>query len=126
MLQLSPHTRIFVCVKPVDFRKGIDGLAAHCKRVLSSDPFSGQLFLFTNRRRTAIKMLFYDSQGFWMCQKRLSEGRFNWWPKNEDGSKIALDIRELTVLLWNGNPKGAHFSPEWKNVEKEVYKKAMN
>lgn len=126
MLQLSPHTRIHVCVDPVDFRRGIDGLAHHCRRHLMSDPFSGQLFLFINKRRTSIKMLFYDSQGFWLCQKRLSQGRFKWWPGAEDATKVALDIRELQVLLWNGNPERVQFSPEWKNIEKEVYKKVSN
>ncbi len=126
MLQISAHTRIYVCVKPVDFRRGIDGLAAHCRRELMSDPFGGQLFLFTNRRRSAIKMLFYDSQGFWLCQKRLSKGRFEWWPTNENVSKTALDMSQLHVLLWNGNPERVQFSPKWKNVEKELPKQAIN
>ena len=80
MIQLTPHMRIILAVDPADFRKGIDGLAQLCRSVLESDPFSGYLFVFMNKRKTAIKMLVYDGQGFWLFQKRLSRGRFKWWP----------------------------------------------
>ena len=68
MIQITPQMRILVAVQPVDFRKGIDGLAALCRQVLSSDPLSGTLFVFCSRRRHAIKCLTYDGQGFWMFQ----------------------------------------------------------
>ena len=80
MLSVTSQMRVFVCVEAVDFRKGIDGLARVCREVLSTDPFSGTVFVFRNRRGTAIKLLAYDGQGFWLCQKRLSEGRFRYWP----------------------------------------------
>ncbi len=60
MLQLTPQMRILVSVEPADFRKGIDGLARICREELSSDPFSGAVFVFRNRRATAIKILSYD------------------------------------------------------------------
>lgn len=71
MIQVTPHMRILVAVEPADFRKGIDGLAAVCRAVLRQDPFSGGVFVFANRRRQAIKILVYDGQGFWLCQKKL-------------------------------------------------------
>ena len=74
MIQISPQMRILACTKPVDFRKGIDGLAHICRQVLEADPFSGTVFVFCNRRKTALKLLCYDGQGFWLCQKRLSSG----------------------------------------------------
>src|SRR6266571_7075543 len=74
MIQISVQTRILVAVEAVDFRKGIDGLARVCKEALRADAFSGCLFVFRNRRRTAIKILSYDSRGFWLCQRRLSAG----------------------------------------------------
>ncbi|MFL7867415.1 MAG: IS66 family insertion sequence element accessory protein TnpB [Anaerolineales bacterium] len=77
MIQLTPHMRIILAVEPADFRKGIDGLSQICRSVLQSDPFSGFLFVFMNKKRTAIKMLAYDGQGFWLFQKRLSKGRFH-------------------------------------------------
>ncbi len=85
----------------VDFRKGIDGLARVCREQLQSDPFSGRLYVFRNRRRTAIKLLAYDGQGFWLAQKRLSKGRFRWWPAGLGGREVArsLEAHQLQVLL---------------------------
>ena len=80
MLQLTPQSRIFLATEPVDFRKGIDGLMRLCREVLAADPFSGWLFVFRNRRQTALRILVYDGQGFWLAHKRLSSGRFRWWP----------------------------------------------
>ena len=71
MLQITPQMRILVCVEPVDFRNGIDGLAQSCKAALGQDPFRGTVFVFRNRRGTAVKVLAYDGQGFWLCQKKL-------------------------------------------------------
>lgn len=76
MIQVTPHMKILLAVNPVDFRKGLDGLAGLSRKVLHSDFFSGYLFVFINRRRTMIKVLYFDTQGFWLCQKRLSKGRF--------------------------------------------------
>jgi hypothetical protein len=64
MIQIAPQMRILVAVEAVDFRRGIDGLSRVCRDQLASDPFSGTLFVFHNRRRTAIKILAYDGQGF--------------------------------------------------------------
>ncbi len=80
MIQITPHMRILVAVEPIDFRAGIDGLLNHCRKLLWADSFSGVLFVFGNRARTALKVLVYDGQGFWMCHKRLSTGKFTWWP----------------------------------------------
>jgi transposase len=73
--------RLLVAVEPVDFRKGIDGLVHLCKQSLGEDPLRGAVFAFRNRRATAVKVLVYDGQGYWLCQKRLSEGRFRWWSR---------------------------------------------
>ena len=80
MIQITPQMRILVAVEPADFRRGIDGLARVCKDVLQHDPFSGWVFVFRNRSATALKILVYDGQGFWLCHKRLSSGKFRWWP----------------------------------------------
>ena len=81
MLQITPQMRILVAVEAVDFRKGIDSLAELCRAKLNADPFSGCLFVFRSRRATSIKVLVYDGQGFWLATKRLSKGRFRWWPQ---------------------------------------------
>jgi transposase len=66
MLQLTPQSRIFVATEPVDFRKGIDGLAAVCRRALGDNPLSGALYVFRNRTGTTLKILCYDGQGYWL------------------------------------------------------------
>jgi transposase len=82
--------RILVALEPVDFRAGIDALVGVCRQRLASDPFDGALFVFANRRRSAIKILVYDGNGFWLCQKRLSSGKFAYWPdggRSEPGQR---------------------------------------
>ena len=115
MLQLSPQSRIFVAVEPVDFRRGIDGLGAICRQHLAHNPLQGAVFVFRNRRATAIKLLVYDGQGYWLCQKRLSSGRFQWWPR-ADSPVSALSARELHILLWNGHPGAARMAEDWRRV----------
>ena len=116
MIQITPQMRILLAVKPVDFRKGIDGLAAVCRQVLGSDPFSGHVFIFRNKKVSAIKVLMYDGQGFWLCQKRLSKGRFGWWPDQSDQGLTALAVHELQLLTWNGNPGKARVAALWKPI----------
>jgi len=116
MIQIIPQMRILVAVEPVDFRKGIDGLAALCRQALSSDPLGGTLFVFCSRRRHAIKCLTYDGQGFWLCQKRLSQGRFSGWPKADAGGALRFEPHQLHLLLWNGDPAKAQTAPLWRPV----------
>jgi transposase len=78
MIQLTPQSRIFIATEPVDFRKGIDGLGAVCRQVLGDNPLEGAVYVFRNRSATAIKLLLYDGQGYWMMMMRLSTGRFSW------------------------------------------------
>ena len=114
MLQLTPQSRVFLAREPADFRRGIDGLAALCRQRLGEDPMAGAIFVFRNRRGTSLKLLCYDGQGFWLCQKRLSKGRFNWWPANGKGPITALAVHELQLLIWNGNPTKAPVAPMFK------------
>ena len=117
MIQVTPHMRILVAIEPADFRKGIDGLAAVCRAVLGQDPFSGYVFVFGNRRRQAIKILVYDGQGCWLCQKRLSRGRFPWWPPRGSEASQTLEAHQLGVLLSGGNPTTAQGVPAWRRVD---------
>jgi len=114
VIQVTPQMRILLALEPADFRRGIDGLAKVCREELKSDPFSGTAFVFRNRRGTALKVLVYDSQGFWLCQKRLSAGRFKWWPQSGSGVKRSLAAHELQMLLWNGDPDRAGVEAEWR------------
>jgi transposase len=110
MIQLAPHLRVFLFVDPVDFRNGIDGLAGLCRSRLRQDPMSGAVFLFINRRRHALKLLVYDGQGFWLCQKRLSRGTIKFWPRAD----VPLTAPQVQVLLYNGDPFGSRMAPAWK------------
>lgn len=116
MIQITPHMRILLAVEPVDFRKGIDGLVQLCRERLRSEPLEGAVFVFRSRRATALKILIYDGQGFWLCQKRLSEGRFRWWPNGGDQPACPLDVHQLQLLLWNGDPGAARTAPMWRRL----------
>jgi transposase len=114
VLLISPQQRILLAVQPLDFRKGMDAIMAFCRQQLETDPMSGILFVFTNRRRTAIRTLCFDGQGVWLCQKRFSRGRLLWWPAESEGRQRELAARQLQILLWNGNPEKAVLAPLWR------------
>tara|TARA_Y100001933_G_scaffold249946_1_gene285555 strand:- start:304 stop:687 length:384 start_codon:yes stop_codon:yes gene_type:complete len=115
MLQLTPQHRLLLAVEPVDFRKGICGLKGLCLNHLDLNPFSGTVFAFTNRARTSVKLLVYDASGFWLCQKRFSEGKLAWWPKSNDKTE-SIRASELMILLAQGNPEKAAIPDDWKPV----------
>jgi transposase len=118
MIQITPQMRILVAVEAVDFRKGIDSLAELCRQKLNADPFSGYLFVFRSRRATSIKVLVYDGQGFWLATKRLSKGRFRWWPRMTAGTEEparVLRAHQAQVLLAAGNPD-IDAAPVWRKV----------
>ena len=118
MIQITPQMRILLAVEPADFRRGIDGLARLCREVLQADPFGGTVFVFRNRRATAIRLLVYDGQGFWMMYKRLSAGKFRWWSESA-GRTESLEAHQLQLLLWNGDPGGARVAPAWRRLRAE-------
>jgi transposase len=97
MLSLSPATRIFVALEPVDLRQSFNGLSARVQSVLAQDPQSGHLFLFTNRSRNRLKVIFFDGSGLWVWAKRLERGTFG-WPQGEGPSRC-LRPEELSSLL---------------------------
>lgn len=116
MIQLTPQMRILVSVDAVDFRCGIDGLAQRCRVRLGADPFSGTVYVFRNRRRTSIKILIYDGQGFCLFQKRFSKGHFRWWPHASHSGATPLRAHELQVLLRGGNPVATQAAPDWRQL----------
>ena len=116
MIQLTAQMRILVAVEPVDFRRGIDGLCRVCRATLGLDPLAGTVFVFRNRRGSAIKVLAYDGQGFWLCQKRLSAGKFRYWPGRRGEVKHELLAHELQVLLAGGDPDAAQGAPQWRPI----------
>ena len=98
MLQVTPQTRIYLAVESVDFRKGINGLSILVEEVLLRDPFSEQLFVFCNRRRDRVKIIYWEHSGFCMWQKRLEKARFK-WPRRAESEVITLSGQQLNWLL---------------------------
>lgn len=112
MIGISPKHRIFLAIEPIDFRKGLNAIARLCQQQLRQNPLLGHYFVFRNKRKTDIKLLYYDSQGYCLFQKRLSTGRFNHWPK-ANASLVTLTSTQLQVLLFNGNPIDTKESKPW-------------
>lgn len=115
MINLTPQHRIFICVEAVDFRKGIDGMAGYCKNILNLDPYSGAVFAFTNKRRILVRLLIYDGNGFWLCNKRFSDGKLKWWPQNhlEAGT---LTPMQLQIILQQSDPRSVKFPEKWREI----------
>ena len=113
MLQITPQMRVLVAVEPVDGRKGIDSLAQLCREKLAEDPFSGCVFVFRTRSGTTVRVLVYDGQGYWLATKRLSVGRYKWWPSG--GSAQSLEVHQVQTLFAGGDPS-VRGAPTWRPV----------
>jgi transposase len=118
MIQITAPMRVLVAIEPVDGRKGIDSLVRLCQDQLAEDPFSGCVFVFRSRRGTSIRLLTYDGQGYWLAQKRLSQGRFVWWPHAEAAGHAAkpLEAYEAQLLLAAGDVSRVRAAPMWRRV----------
>lgn len=100
-MRLRPSNEVpvvYLCREPVDFRKGLQALAVLVESQLRHDPFSSQLYVFCNRQRKGIKMLFWERNGFCLWQKKLERDRFH-WPRSAPEAVIALSGQELNWLL---------------------------
>ena len=98
MMPLSPATRIYLAAGATDLRKSFEGLSDLVTHQFKEDPLSGHLYIFANRKRTRIKLLYFDGTGLWCCAKRLGRGRFAWPPTTEPGA-LRILAEELTLLL---------------------------
>jgi transposase len=117
MIQVAPNANVLVMHEPISFRNGIDGTAAIARLVLEKEPMDGAVFVFRNKGRQMLRILYYDGSGYWLCTKRLSKGCFSAWPK-ADGTRpcSALLARELQVLIWGGDPASCAFPQLWRKV----------
>jgi transposase len=97
MIPLTASTRIRLALAPIDFRCGIDSLVALCQQHLHQDPRSGTVYVFINRRATMVRILVYETNGYWLMTKRLSQGRYRGWPRiGEAVSGLqAVQLRQL-------------------------------
>ncbi len=112
MLSLGGNQRVFLCVKPVDFRKAHDGLCAIVRDQFRDDPFSGDVFVFHNGAKDRVKLLLWDRNGFWLLYKRLEQGTFPFEVRG-DGTRVEIDRAQLSMLLdgieWKNAKKSSHY-----------------
>lgn len=99
MLTLVPNMRIYVHTRPTDMRKSFDGLCGMVRSVFQADPLDGSLFLFINRRRDRIKILWWDRDGLVLFYKRLEAGTFEMLQADDDAATLEIDATQLAMLL---------------------------
>jgi len=99
MIPLSPATRIFLAAGATDLRKSFEGLSDLVAHQFQEDPLSGHLYVFANRRKNRVKLLYFDGSGVWVCAKRLmGQGCFA-WPRTTEPGALRIVAEELTLLL---------------------------
>ena len=112
MLSFSGSLKVFLAVEPCDLRKSFNGLHALVTERLGEDPRTGALFVFTNRRRSRLKILLFDGTGLWVCTKRLEKGTFSWPPTSEAANtKLRLTPEALALLTDGVDLRGAQMRP---------------
>ena len=114
MLSPTAHVQIYIAVDAVDMRKGFDGLAAVVRQQLRREPMSGELFVFLNRHRDRVKILYWDRSGWVIFYKRLERGSFKLPARPEPGQRaLQLDAAELALLLEGIDLADAKRRPRW-------------
>ena len=118
MLSFSGSLKVFVALEACDMRKGFNGMHALVTERLGEDPRQGALFVFTNRRRTRLKILCWDGTGLWVLTKRLEQGTFS-WPKHMEAhaTKLALTPQALALLTDGVDLRGAKMRPWYERKE---------
>jgi transposase len=115
MLTLPAAVRIHLCTRPVDMRKSFTGLSLQVRQLLQQEPLSGHLFVFFNRTRDMVKVLWWHSGGFCLFSKRLEKGRFRLpHPLSEDGAAVTLEAVELALLLEGIDLRATVRQPRWQ------------
>ena len=99
MFSLSSTTRVFLLPGPTDMRKGFEGLRSLAEHRMEQDPLSGHLFVFCNRAKNRLKVLFWDGTGLWVCAKRVETGRVDW---PAEGQPIKEQTTHQLSLILNG------------------------
>ena len=107
MLAFNHSMKIYLAVQPVDMRKQFDGLWSVAEQHLKLNPYSGSVFLFTNKRRNRLKILYWDGSGVWVFAKRLEKGRLS-WPKGSDERRLCLTPQAVGLLIEGIDLKDGH------------------
>ncbi len=118
MLSFTGALKVYLAVDPVDMRKSFNGLHAVVTEHLNGDPSRGALYVFTNKRKNRIKILFWDGTGLWVAAKRLEQGRFSWpKPSSRAQKQISLTPEALSMLTDGIDLKGATMRPWYEREE---------
>ncbi|MFM8981459.1 MAG: IS66 family insertion sequence element accessory protein TnpB [Spartobacteria bacterium] len=117
MLSFPGSLRVFVALESCDMRKGFEGLAGLVHTALREDLKSGALFVFGNRRRTRLKLLYWDGTGLWVMAKRLEKGTFSWPRDTEGKAKLVLRPEALAMLTDGVDLRGAKLRPWYERGE---------
>lgn len=115
MIMLPASVRIFLCTRPTDMRKSFDGLSGLVQECFAQDPLTGHLFLFVNRRRDRIKILYFDRDGLALWYKRLEVGSFE-MPTTTERDGIELQAAQLAMILSGIDLKRAHQRKRFEHV----------
>ena len=99
MLNLTPRSKIYVYTPVTDMRKGVNGLSGIVRSEFAADPTDGSLFVFINRRRDRMKILYFDGGGFWLYYRLLEAGTFEELKHPQQSSYLSIDATELSMLL---------------------------
>lgn len=110
MLSFTGGLKVFVALEACDMRKGFNGLEALVTQRLGEDLRQGALFVFTNRRHTRLKIIYWDGTGLWLLIKRLEKGTFS-WPRRVEGVKLKLAPEALAMLTDGIDLRGARLRP---------------
>ncbi len=119
MLNLtSAALKVFLALDPCDMRKSFNGLHSLASDQLQVTPARDALFVFTNKRRNRIKLLYFDGTGTWVAAKRLETGRFSWPAPSEPGQRrIKLHAEALQLLIDGVDLRGATFKPSYERPD---------
>jgi len=117
MLTVPRQVKIFVALEPTDMRRGFAGLSGEVQTILKQDPLSGHLFLFRNRRRDRVKILFWDGDGYVIYYKQLARGTFEFpAPDDSDSPLVSIRASELSMLLDGIELKGRRRRPRYEHA----------
>jgi len=116
MISFPANTDIFVSHNPVSFGCGIDGMIRYCQIILKKEPLSKAYFMFINKNKKQIRVLWYDGQGFLLCTKRSSKGSFLNWPKDEEELYASFYFFDAQILFSGGEAGSSKSKTIWKEL----------
>lgn len=119
MLTLPPSVQLYVATQPVDVRRSFNGLSLYVQSVLRMSPMCGHLFIFFNRRKDQVRILYWDRTGYALWAKRLERGRFALEPKLlSPGGPASIEAAELALILEGITLAGARRRPRWEPLDR--------